>query len=172
MAPGRSGGFLLPSPLRTVRDSFPSYGSSTNKAHSVKVNPVANYFCNLSDNSLQPTHLLRRGAHDKFSFSFICFPQFIGSVKFLTIKHQTKVSAAFACGNVATAIHLITRWPSLYLSSLSGVSRCLTVTVLSRLFTRNRWEKAPGFHVPHKWQMRGVRLILSADWSTSPYKLR
>ena len=31
--PGRSGGFILPSPLRTVRDSFPSYVSSTIKAH-------------------------------------------------------------------------------------------------------------------------------------------
>jgi hypothetical protein len=32
------------------------------------------------------------GAHDDFSPSFICFPQFIGSVKYFAIKHQLKVS--------------------------------------------------------------------------------
>ena len=73
------------------------------------MNPVTNHFCNLSDFLSSQHTKLYRGAHDDFLSSFICFPQFVGSEKLLAIKHLTKVSAAFACGNVATAIHLITR---------------------------------------------------------------
>jgi hypothetical protein len=74
---------------------------------------------------------MRRGAHDRFTSSFICFPQFIGSVKFFAIKHQSKVSLAFACNYISIAIHLITRWHSLRSTSLSDDPRCLAVTVLS-----------------------------------------
>ena len=61
---------------------------------------------------------------------------------------------------------------SLCPTSLSDISLCLTVKVLSRLLTRSSWERVPGFRVPHKWQICEVRPILSADWATSPYKLR
>jgi hypothetical protein len=64
-------------------------------------------------------------AHDEFSSSFICFPQFIGSVKFFAIKHPSKVSTAFACNNNSIAIHLITRWHSLRSTSLSDVCAAL-----------------------------------------------
>jgi len=33
---------------------------------------------------------------------------------------------------------------------LRNIQRCLTVTVLSRLPTRDRWERTPSFHVPNK----------------------
>ena len=145
----------------------------------MRTQPQKYIFCNLSDNSKQPTHIMCWGAHDEFTSSFICFPQFIGSVKFFAIKHQLKVSMAFASNTVSTAIHTITVQYSLRSTSLSDVSRCLTVTVLSQLLTRSSWEITSGFHslprffgVPQKWQLRGVRPILSAGWSTTPYKLR
>ena len=53
-----------------------------------------------------------------------------GSTNSFAIKHQTKVSSAFACGDITSTIHLITRWHSLCLSSLSDVSPCLAVRVL------------------------------------------
>jgi hypothetical protein len=65
------------------------------------------------------------GAHDDFSPSFICFPQFIGSVKYFAIKHQLKVSLAFACSDFATAICTITVQRSLRSTSLSDVCAAL-----------------------------------------------
>jgi hypothetical protein len=62
---------------------------------------------------------MRWGAHDEFSFSFICFPQFIGSVKFFAIKHQMKVSQTFAYSNLPTVICTITVQHSLRSTSLS-----------------------------------------------------
>jgi hypothetical protein len=62
-----------------------------------------------------------------------------------------KVSGLSPCGDVAvgsTTIRLVTNRPSLVSTSLSDVSQCLTVMVLSLSFTRNVWERAPGFHVP------------------------
>lgn len=87
-------------------------------------------------------------AHDEFASSFICFLSLTGSVKLLAIKHQLKVSGLSPRDDVSTTIRLITNRPSLVSTSLSDVSQCLTVMVLSLLFTRNRWERAPGFHVP------------------------
>lgn len=45
-------------------------------------------------------------------------------------------------------IRLITNRPLLCSTSLSVASQCLAVMVISRLFTRTKWERAPGFHVP------------------------
>ncbi len=128
--------------------------------------------CSLSDVSLKPIRIRSRGAHDEFSFSYICFSQFIGSKKFLAIKHQTKVSIAFACGNVAPAIHLITRWPLLCLSSLSDFSRCLTVTVFPGYLHEivGKKHRASAFRISDKICV--VRPILSARWAMYPYKLR
>jgi len=76
------------------------------------------------------------------------FFQFIGSIKTFAIKHQLKVSGLSPRDDVSITIRLVTNRPSLCSTSLSGVSQCLTVMVLSRLFTRNKWERAPGFRVP------------------------
>jgi hypothetical protein len=62
---------------------------------------------------------MRWGAHDEFSFSFICLPQFIGSVKYFAIKHQMKVSQTFAYSNLPTVICTITVQHSLRSTSLS-----------------------------------------------------
>ena len=139
-------------PLRTVHASFPAYGSSPTKALLFQREPGSKYIhiCFLSELTKQPIHKMRWGAHDEFSFSFICFPQFIGSVKFFAIKHQLKVSKTFAPSNVSTVIRTITVRHSLCSTSLSCVSLCLAVKVLSRLPTRGSWEKAPGFHVPYQ----------------------
>lgn len=135
------------SPLRTAHASFPAYGSGPTKALLFQREPGHKYKsnCVLSELTKQPIHKMRWGAHDEFSSSFICFPQFIGSVKLFAIKHPSKVSLAFACNYNSIAIHLITRWHSLRSTSLSGVSRCLAVTVLSWSLSR-RERRASTFH--------------------------
>jgi hypothetical protein len=40
-------------------------------------------------------------AHDEFSFSFICFLPFAGSVKKIAIKDQMKVGSVFTCDDVS-----------------------------------------------------------------------
>jgi hypothetical protein len=40
-------------------------------------------------------------AHDEFSFSFICFLPFAGSVKKFAIKDQMKVGSVFSCDDVS-----------------------------------------------------------------------
>jgi hypothetical protein len=66
--------------------------------------------------------------------------------RFLAIKHQLEVSRTFVRSTVSTAICTITVQHSLDPTSLSGVSRCLAVTVLTAIMA----VRAPGFHVPYK----------------------
>ena len=77
------------------------------------------------------------------------------------MKHQLKVSLAFAHSDIPTVILAITARHSLLSTSLSGVSQCLAVMVFNSGVTRKREHRASRFHISD--QMIGVRLCLSAD---------
>jgi len=63
------------------------------------------------------------------------------------MKHQLKVSLAFAYSDVSTVIHPITAWHLLLSTSLSGVSQCLTVMGFISGMTRSRERRASKFRI-------------------------
>ena len=85
--PGRSGALRLPSPLRTVRDSFPSHGSSTSKVPLVGV-PAKQMFGFTIPSECQHSRSLRVHQHK----AVICFPLCTDSPCFLVKRHQPEVS--------------------------------------------------------------------------------
>lgn len=71
------------------------------------------------------------------------------------MKHQLKVSWAFAHSDVSTVIHAITAWHLLLSTSLSGVSRCLAVTVYNSIKDGKRERRASTFRVNDKTMRLG-----------------
>ena len=75
VAPGRARGLRPSSPLRTVRDSFPSYGSSLPKGLPLWGSPLISRLSHqLCDTSWQPQCLSAEGAHTgqrPCSFAFL-----------------------------------------------------------------------------------------------------
>ena len=132
--PGSRGPFLAPSPLRTVRDSFPSHSSSPSKAdlgievtRRLKI-PIT--FAIRTD-SQNPFRWRAHGSHNVASFAF---PPKIGSTGFLATKHPmdvcTLTGRIMLSLKLSTRIHPITGWPSLLLSSLLiPPTACLTVSL-------------------------------------------
>ena len=90
-APGRSGALRPLSPLRTVRDSFPSYGSSPCEGRREATRLPASAG-SLRDTDREPTHRTRRPEVHQWprppSFAFL---RDVGSPSFLATKHQVDV---------------------------------------------------------------------------------
>ena len=82
-----------PAPLRTVRDSFPSYGSSLPKATNDRRLPAsARSARSLCDSNRQPP-ARRRKVHHLSCEGVICFPSCGGSPGGFTAGHQMDVSS-------------------------------------------------------------------------------
>ncbi len=89
--PGSRGLLPAPSPLRTVRDSFPSHSSSPSKAslgiEATRRLKIPITFAIHTD-SQNPFRWRAHGSHNVASFAF---PSKIGSASFLATKHPTDV---------------------------------------------------------------------------------
>ena len=88
-APGRAGALRPLSPLRTVRDSFPSHGSSTSESPPVGV-PTSPNGRLLHDTNRQSVEPKPGGAPARGPS--IAFLPSTESIRFLVTRHQPKVS--------------------------------------------------------------------------------
>ena len=89
--PGSRGPSLAPSPLRTVRDRLPSYGSSPSKANlgiEVTQRLKISITSAIHTDSQNPFRWRAHGSHNVASFAF---PPKIGSISFLATKHPMDV---------------------------------------------------------------------------------
>ena len=132
--PGSRGTLLPPSPLRTVRDRLPSYGSSPSKANlgiEVTQRLKISITSAIHTDSQNPFRGRAHGSHNVASFAF---PPKIGSTSFLATKHPmdvcTLTGRIMLSLKLSTRIHPITGWPSLRPSPHPiPPTACLTVSL-------------------------------------------
>ncbi len=150
------GALRPPAPLRTVRDSFPSYGSSIPERHPCGMPRLYRH------HSLCVTHLLPSnvaltapslGAPAE---AVCCFPIYEGSPDSLAMEHLSDVgtrftgaittSPVFALSRVSCSIRLVTRRPLLLPTSLCRPSMGLPY---GRLAMHRAWrtDGLSTFHV-------------------------